>query len=295
MEKYLIILIVAFIAYYAFKCFKETKVEGFADAQSLTGVDEANSINTLAEIAKKLQAGGLTIPGELTSTYMNVSANSAEGGRVSIMNSSKNGKAGQTNNWALWNMTGGYGNKLSFWRYNGDGLNAGPALDLMDNGEVVIPGVLNSMSTVPKFGPPNNKFTIHTPDDARKGMWIAPSKDDANTDWSWGSSLNIRRDGKHVLNGSLDITGKLTFNGGQPAMIVKDYGPGRYANTDTGVDGSYQAAFGYVTAGCWEQTVTQLFFADGRWKFHAYNSRYGDGGCSGVGGLRIYFFHNFLF
>ena len=32
---------------------------------------------------------------------MNVSANSAEGGRVSIMNSSKNGKAGQTNNWAL--------------------------------------------------------------------------------------------------------------------------------------------------------------------------------------------------
>ncbi len=300
MEKYLIILIVAFIAYYAFKCFKETKVEGFADAQSITGVDEANSINTLAAIAQKLQAGGLTIPGGLAATNLDAKAGTAEGGRVSIFNTKKDGKAGQTNQWAIWNMTEGYGNKLSFWRYNGDGANAGPAMDLMDNGEVVIPGNLNSMGTVPRFGPPSNKFTFHTPDDNRKGLWITPSKDDANSDWLWGYSLNLKRDGNHYLGGNLtaggnlDIKGKLTFNGGQPAMLIKDYGAGRYVGTDTGVDGNYQAAFGWVTAGCWEQTVTQLYFADGRWRFHAYNARYGDGGCAGVGGLRIYFFHNFL-
>jgi len=58
MIKYLIILIVAFVAYYAFKCFKETKVEGFADAQTIDGVDESNSINTLAKIAADIMAGG---------------------------------------------------------------------------------------------------------------------------------------------------------------------------------------------------------------------------------------------
>jgi hypothetical protein len=35
-------------------------------------------------------------------------------------------------------MTGGYGNRLSFWRYNGNGVNAGPAMDIFDNGNVSI-------------------------------------------------------------------------------------------------------------------------------------------------------------
>jgi len=42
-------------------------VEGFADvpAQSLGGVDDTNAINTLAQIAKNLMAGGVTVPGAI--------------------------------------------------------------------------------------------------------------------------------------------------------------------------------------------------------------------------------------
>ncbi len=58
MEKYLIILVIVFIAYYSYTCLKETKVEGFADAQTIDGVDESNSINTLAKIAKDIMDGG---------------------------------------------------------------------------------------------------------------------------------------------------------------------------------------------------------------------------------------------
>ena len=285
MEKYLIILVIIFILYYIYTCYSNDKKEGFADAQTVDGVDESNSINTLAKIAKDIMdGGGLKVKGDAViskalrvtgakstpagsgdmithfnhddgnnyirgNTYINgslytsggvgvtsnldVTNSTNEGGRISIMNGLKNGKAGQTNQWALWNMTGPYGNKLSFWRYNGDGANVGPAMDLNDDGKVVIPG-------------------------------------------------------------SLDIGGKLTF-GGKPAMMVRDYPGGRYVGKDTGVGGDYQAAFGWVAAGgCWEQYRTQLYF-EGTWKFHAWNARYGDGGCSVVDNIRVYFFHNNLF
>ena len=89
--------------------------------------------------------GNTTINGNLSTKEMiNVTNNTSEGGRVSIRNSLKNGKAGQTNDWSIWNMTGEYGNKLAFWRYNGDGVNAGPLLELYDNGSVKINGSLTA-------------------------------------------------------------------------------------------------------------------------------------------------------
>ena len=273
MEKYLIILIVAFVVYYTFKCFNQTK-EGFADAQTVDGIDESNSINTLAKIAKDIMdGGGLKVAGRLQVTGAK-STPAGSGDMLTHFNHSDG------NNYIRGNTF-----------LNGNLNVVGP----------ISSGDFNINSQLSKIGPEKNKFTLHTPDDGRKGLWITPSKDDANSDWLWGYSLNLKRDGNHYLGGNLtaagnlDIKGKLTFNGGQPAMIYKDYGAGRYVGTDTGVDGNYQAAFGWVTANCWEQTVTQLYFADGRWRFHAYNSRYGDGGCAGVAALRIYFFHNNLF
>jgi hypothetical protein len=65
-----------------------------------------------------------------------------EGGRVSIINPNKK-VANTTQEWSLWNMTGPYGNKLSFWRYNGDGKNAGPLMDLHDAGSVSVNGDMN--------------------------------------------------------------------------------------------------------------------------------------------------------
>ena len=90
--------------------------------------------------------GGLNVYGNLStkaikaSDNINVSNKTNEGGRIRILNELKNGQADQTNDWSIWNMTGQYGNKLSFWRYNGDGKNAGPVLDLYDNGEVAVTG-----------------------------------------------------------------------------------------------------------------------------------------------------------
>ena len=80
--------------------------------------------------------GTLTITGDFNSTK-----NSDEGGRILLSNTKKT-LVGQTNTWAIYNMTGGYSNKLCFWRYNGDGTNKGPALDLYDDGNVRIYGNL---------------------------------------------------------------------------------------------------------------------------------------------------------
>ena len=73
MEKYLVIIILVVLTYYLFNCWVENKVnnilktkEGFAGTTGSTNdADVASSINTLAQIAKDLQAGGLTVPGAL--------------------------------------------------------------------------------------------------------------------------------------------------------------------------------------------------------------------------------------
>jgi hypothetical protein len=118
--------------------------EPMADTPSMDQIKDAikqqyavdvEAIRNLSNVATQLQAGGLTIPGHLTTTgQLSATSDTNEGGSIRIKNSLKNGKADQTNDWAIWNMTGGYDNKLAFWRYNGDGKNVGPSLELFDNG-----------------------------------------------------------------------------------------------------------------------------------------------------------------
>jgi hypothetical protein len=66
MEKYIIIFVILVTIYYIQQKLKET--EGFENVptQSLGGVDDTNAINTLAQIAKQLMTGGITIPGAIT-------------------------------------------------------------------------------------------------------------------------------------------------------------------------------------------------------------------------------------
>jgi len=85
--------------------------------------------------------GGLWVAGGISSGRIDVnggiSANIANeaGGCVQILNTSKTGR--NINNWTIWNMTGGYGNLLSFWRYAADGTNLGTQLGLYDDGHSV--------------------------------------------------------------------------------------------------------------------------------------------------------------
>lgn len=83
MEKYIVLLILAVIVYYIHRYCVQTEVEnfmkvreGFGDiAPVVSGVDDQNAINTLAQVAKKLQEGGLTVPGKLN--FINSGLNSS--------------------------------------------------------------------------------------------------------------------------------------------------------------------------------------------------------------------------
>jgi hypothetical protein len=71
--------------------------------------------------------------------------NRPEGGCVVISNPSKTADNNTTNHWVIFNMTGGYGNGLHFWRYNGDGdkfKNVGSQFILYDNGGSLFTGSL---------------------------------------------------------------------------------------------------------------------------------------------------------
>jgi hypothetical protein len=141
MEKYIIIIILAVILYTIYKNCSTT--EAFGDvSQSVGGVDDQNAINTLAQVAKSLQAGGLTVPGNL-----------------------------------------------------------------------IIDGELTQKNVNMVKGPNANRYVFHTPDDNRKGLWIAPAKDDSASDWLWGYSLNLKRDGNHYLGGNLVTGGNLDIGG----------------------------------------------------------------------------------
>jgi hypothetical protein len=64
----IIFMIIVIYQIYQINCvvFKD-KFEGFeGTTQSLGGVDDTNAINTLAQIAKNLMAGGVTVPGNMT-------------------------------------------------------------------------------------------------------------------------------------------------------------------------------------------------------------------------------------
>ena len=63
MNKYLIILIILATVYYL----QYNAIENFSNSeQSIGGIDDQNSINTLAQLAKKLMTGGNTVPGNLS-------------------------------------------------------------------------------------------------------------------------------------------------------------------------------------------------------------------------------------
>ena len=164
------LIVISIVIAYLFMLYKidcnADKIEKMTDTTTETQIKElikqvyqadVEAIRNLSNVSTQLQAGGLAVPGQLNvRDNINVSNKTQEGGRLRVLNELKNGKANQTNDWSIWNMTGIYGNKLSFWRYNGDGTGPGPALDLYDNGTVDIPGNLTVQT-----GTSNGDFKIN--------------------------------------------------------------------------------------------------------------------------------------
>jgi hypothetical protein len=61
------IIFMIFITYLLLKIYDDKIKESFAETeQSIGGIDDQNAINTLAQLAKQLMAGGATVPGNLS-------------------------------------------------------------------------------------------------------------------------------------------------------------------------------------------------------------------------------------
>jgi len=93
-------------------------------------------IGTSAPGVKLEVSGGIFAHDTITATTATATNSTPEGGHLRVLNSSKTGAT--ANDWSIYNMTGGYGNGLAFWRYYADGTNPGPALFLTDVGNVGI-------------------------------------------------------------------------------------------------------------------------------------------------------------
>ena len=84
---YFKIFTLIFMIFILYKLYlNEVKIEGFeGTTQSLGGVDDANSINTLAQIARKLMDKGLTVPGDMNiNGNTNVTGNTALTGSLGV-------------------------------------------------------------------------------------------------------------------------------------------------------------------------------------------------------------------
>ena len=68
MNIYIIISVIIILVIYCIQNNTENFESTPAVNQSLTGIDDANAINTLAQISTQLMAGGLTVPGNMNIT-----------------------------------------------------------------------------------------------------------------------------------------------------------------------------------------------------------------------------------
>jgi cytoskeletal protein CcmA (bactofilin family) len=224
-------VIAAFIGYYF--CKREQSnfdtVDGFEGFASIDDARQAvrevynadiDAIRNLSTVATKLQAGGLTIPGNL---QVNESVNVK--GSISTNNPTWNGwisgnfgmsgkdrvVIGNLENQAT---VGAHNNALNAWtalRLQGDSINM-----IANNGNINASGNLRIKGTNFTSGDMvmngGNNWLFHTPDDNRRTMYVAPSKAYGNEDWNWGASTEFNADGSIIVKGNIIAGGMNIVN-----------------------------------------------------------------------------------
>lgn len=109
----------------------------------ISGQIQFKSINTAGVISTPLILNGsnAAFGGDVNangiyanSGILRTNSAAAEGGNVSIYNSTKTGATAI--DWRIYNMTGGYGNSLVFWSYNQSGVGGGRTLNINDDGTI---------------------------------------------------------------------------------------------------------------------------------------------------------------
>jgi hypothetical protein len=223
---FIIVVIIIILCIYCEYKNKDIDIEKF---QNIPDAD-ISAIRNLNSLAAKLTTGGLTVPGSVgVADNISVTNNTDEGGRVRIINSKKTGPE-QTNDWSIWNMTGGiYGDKLSFWRYNGTGgnfNNKGSAMDIFDNGTVSIAGDINTggitrsnkiilrNDTWENKHDGNDKSYIVSDNKNYKKLMVVGNN-------SAGGAREVGIWDNLTVNGSTVVTGDLTVNGGERLKAIQ--------------------------------------------------------------------------
>jgi hypothetical protein len=135
-------IVIIFLLYNRSEDFATTS-ESIANLASMYNASTltANNINTTDTINAKLINAKSMYTDILDAKTMqtagiNTGTSTAEGGRIDISNYSKAGE--DISKWSIYNMTGGYGKGLNFWRYKADGANPGPSVIFKDSGDVIM-------------------------------------------------------------------------------------------------------------------------------------------------------------
>ena len=236
MEKYLIIIGILIGLYFIYK-YNESITENFeATAQSLGGVDDANSINTLAQIARNLMAGTLTVPGGMTlkGDLTFPDANTIKGaGRLHISSGETLYLLPKTNTiiGKEWGGTGDLvvqGNQAVGGNLGvGAALNVGGALTA--GGALTVNGVTNINNDVTMIGGKtiNAKGRLHITAD--ENIYLL-QKGPTLMSKAWGGSGDLIVEGNESVNGRLTVGGRLFIP--KPNLQATDGydGPGDYGN-----------------------------------------------------------------
>jgi hypothetical protein len=86
------------------------------------------------------------------------------------------------------------------------GVNINAKGGLRVNGNTKFNGEVNASGNVIMDG--DNSWILHTPDDGRKTLYLAPLKDD-KSDWNWGTQTKFEPDGSVNIAGNTNIAGTL--------------------------------------------------------------------------------------
>ena len=221
------LIVLGFVVAYIFMLHK---VESMADVGTTDQVKEAvkqiyladvEAIRNLSNVATKLQAGGLTVPGQLKvgdklSTNGLDPANMPDGwgGGLRIFDGYASGTIG----------FGPDGKKLNaYMNSNGDMKSIN-----MNTDNATINGNANVTGDIVFNGA--NKWIIHTPDDNRRIMYMAPGNDKG--EWMWDKATVFTNDGNLSIQGDINTNGNVFEKknkarfirvGNTEASLRKDY------------------------------------------------------------------------
>ena len=135
-------------------------------------------------------------------------ANTDEGGRLTLGNSKKTADNTKIDNWVLFNMTGGYGDGLHFYRYSGGSSsnnanfrNRGTQFVLLDNGTSEFRKRADSTGNLKVEG----NLQVNGASTLGGGLTIAGAS-------TLGGGLTVA--GSATLSSTLNVTGAATIDGG---------------------------------------------------------------------------------